>query len=278
MQRRRGCRLVSSRDETIGEPAWHHSARRNRAAARLLLQAVSQASTGKLLAPSVVAGLRSAASALDQHHGSAVPQVVASWFSMPDDVIFGPRFPTWACTACSRSTNWASRVVCSCGKRCLEKIRAAATRNAYESEACAGGKGAGTGGAFAPSRQPKEGKALGGNKKAGELPTWSEIHTLSEKIKMLEQERRSERSPKGGGEPASADRELEDESAEAIRLQISELEGTFKTTSNEQIRKIAKEHIEELKGKLQDRKTPEDKQSAALWRLKKSEAKENQSF
>ena len=196
-----------------------------------------------------------------------------------EDVIFGPRFPTWACSSCPKATNWASRVVCSCGKRCPDKIRAAATRNAYDSasdEAGKGkGKGKGKGGAAHPKgRPPVGGKAAGGSTKGGDLPSWSDMHTLAEQIKKLELDRKPDKPHRTlVTEHGSAEGELEEESAESLRLQIVELEGTAKSSSNEFIRKLAKEQVEELKAKLLDKKTPEDRQSAALWKLKKAKQK-----
>ena len=281
MQRRRGNRLVSFRDDHIREPAWHHQARRTRASARLLLQAVSQTSCGKELAPSVVAGLRSAAVALDQHHGSAVPQVVASLLSMPsDDVVFGPRYPTWACSSCNRgATNWASRVVCACGKHAPEKIRLAAHRNAYDIPDVDGGKAKGKGGTRnQKGKSPVGGKASGSGKYGTAPPTWSEMHTLSERIaeqmRQLENERRSFQASKlAPSEPCQAEGAVEEESADALRSQITELEGVVKSSSFESLRQLATGQLETLKSKLLEKKTPEDRQSAALWKLKKAKLK-----
>ena len=45
------------------------------------------------------------------------------------EVLPGPRAPSWACS-CGRSTNWASRVVCKCGKAAPQEVRRAAEKNA----------------------------------------------------------------------------------------------------------------------------------------------------
>ena len=240
------------------------------------MQALSQ---GAAIPVSLLPAASRAAALLQDHHGSAVPATIARQLgNMPgDDVVFGPRFPTWACSACSRgSTNWASRVICACGKRSPDRIRAAAIRNAYPPGEVADKGGAKGGAAHPKLRQHNEGKSPRGGKRVGDGPPWSEIHILSEKIKKLEelerrQEQKSLKPPPTV--PGSADRDLEEESAENLRSQIVELEGTAKSSTNEFIRKLAKEQIEELKAKLQDRKTPEDRQAAALWKLKKAKQK-----
>ena len=226
------------------------------------------------------AGIDQAAGRLQGHHGRAVPASIAKQLlEMPsEDVIPGPRFPTWACTACSRgTTNWASRVACACGKRAPDKIRAAALRNAYDTSDDDGGKAKGKGASRIPKgKSPVDGKARGSCKKGTDSlhPPWSELHTLAEKNRQLESERRSDQTSKHATfEPRQAEGELEEESADVIRSQISELEGIVKSSSNESLRQHAACQLEVLKTKLLEKKTPEDRQSAALWKLKKAKLK-----
>eukprot|EP00959_Pyramimonas_sp_CCMP1952_P375202 7858096-Pyramimonas_sp.AAC.1 len=42
------------------------------------------------------------------------------------DVLLGPRNPEWACGACTRLRNWASRIKCECGRSAPAHIRARA--------------------------------------------------------------------------------------------------------------------------------------------------------
>jgi hypothetical protein len=67
-------------------------------------------------------------------------------------------------------------------------------------------------------------------------------------------------------------------SPETLRSQIAELEATAKAASHEPLRQFAKDQIEVLKTKLLDKKTPEDRQSAALWKLKKAKQKRTKAF
>eukprot|EP00959_Pyramimonas_sp_CCMP1952_P382538 8015899-Pyramimonas_sp.AAC.1 len=55
------------------------------------------------------------------------------------EVLPGPRVPTWACS-CGRNTNWASRVICTCGKKAPPEVRRAAKLHArgQQHHPCAG--------------------------------------------------------------------------------------------------------------------------------------------
>ena len=195
-----------------------------------------------------------------------------------DDVIPGPRFPTWACTSCTRgSTNWASGVACACGKRAPDKVRAAALRNAYDTADEDGGKAKGKGASRSPKgKLPVDGRPRGSGRKGSDNlhPPWSELHTMADRIRQLESERRPNQTSKPATfDPRQAEGELEEESADVIRSQISELEGIVKSSSNESLRQHAACQLEVLKTKLLEKKTPEDRQSAALWKLKKAKLK-----
>ena len=222
--------------------------------------------------------LRSAAVLLRGHHGSAVPVLVANHIGMPDvgdDMVFGPRYPTWSCGFCSRGTsNWASRVVCLCGKRAPESVRAAAQLNAYGPPAHDGSKGKGKGGHRARQDKPPTGGKAAGRCKQGDAPSWAHLHTLAEEIRLLKLEKKADPWQKPAlSEAGQTAGDVEDESAEALRLQIAELEATAKSSIHEPLRKFAKDQIEVLKVKLLDKKTPEDRQSAALWKLKRAKQK-----
>ena len=43
-----------------------------------------------------------------------------------NDVLAGPKTPYWACSTCGSTSNWASRIVCRCGKACSYKVLSAA--------------------------------------------------------------------------------------------------------------------------------------------------------
>ena len=47
-----------------------------------------------------------------------------------DDIIPGPKQPTWDCKGCGKERNWACRVRCVCGKAAPREVAAAARRNA----------------------------------------------------------------------------------------------------------------------------------------------------
>ena len=97
---------------------------------------------------------------------------------------------------------------------------------------------------------------------------------MADRIRQLESERRPNQSSKPATfDPRQAEGELEEESADVIRSQISELEGIVKSSSNESLRQHAACQLEVLKNKLLEKKTPEDRQPAALWKLKKAKLK-----
>ena len=113
------------------EPSWHRKLRAKRAEARRLLH--------------------TAAWVLTQHHGSAVPESVAALLQMDRksphelaaEVLEGPRKPEWSCPHCYTAANWASRVVCRCGKGAPRSV---ADRAKAAAKTAAGGKGGGKGG------------------------------------------------------------------------------------------------------------------------------------
>ena len=168
-------------------------------------------------------------------------------------------------------------MACTCGKRAPDKVRAAALRNAYDTADDDGGMAKGKGASRNPKgKLPVDGRPRGSGRKGPDNlhPPWSELHTMADRIRQLESERRSDQASKTSTfDPRQAEGELEEESADVIRSQISELEGIVKSSSNESLRQHAACQLEALKIKLLEKKTPEDRQSAALWKLKKAKLK-----
>ena len=117
-------------------------------------------------------------------------------------VLPGARRPLWECRRCRATDNWACRIVCRCGAGAPGHVVKAARAN----ERDAGGSGGGGRRGGASSNSNSNQKTVGAKTK-GTLDG-DELQRLRDKVRNLEKERDSLRTP-----PAVQDDAMEDEAA-----------------------------------------------------------------
>ena len=123
-------------------------------------------------------------------------------------VLRGSKLPTWACSKCDRTANWACRVVCLCGAKAPPAV-AKRARDAHERAEAQGGKGARGGGGGGGS----EGKEL----QASIAKMVKEV--LAKEVGALQQPRAP---PGSGSQPPQA----VDADDDPLHAQIEALEST----------------------------------------------------
>ena len=238
------------------EPSWHRILRAKRSEARRLVH------TGALV--------------LQQHRGSAVPLPVASWLQMDRknpyelaaEVLEGPRKPEWSCPHCYTDSNWASRIVCRCGKGAPRSVSDKA-KAAAKAAADTNGKGGGKGG--------KGGDGRWASGPMGSHNIWRGAKalregTLAQQLRCAQQELKDLRASPWRAEQADGDDKQPGENTDESSLLLGEIrehEASLAKTKSPTIKKFAEEQLLLLRAKLQESKPPDSSHEAVARKLKK---------
>ena len=197
-----------------------------------------------------------------------MPESVADWLQMnpyeldATEVLEGPRKPEWSCPNCFTSTNWASRVVCRCGKGAPRSV---ADKAKAAAKAAGVGKGGGKGGDSRWASPNGNHGLWRGAKSLREGTLAQQLRSAQQELKDIKAAPwRAEQSENEDKQPV----ENSDECSLLLR-EIWEHEANLARTKSSTIRKFTEEQLLLLRAKLQETKPPDSSHEAVSRKLKK---------